>query len=244
MAYGKEHLPELAVQQIVSCADVLGATPWSWFAPLNGSGCFGGFETAAYEYVLKFGYLAQASAFPYLSGMPWRFPQGMMGSAQNGQCVGPFEPFDGPDERDVDVAGPAAVLSPWELTSLTYGATVTGYATVERSSDAATMAALVSEGPLAIVVDASAWHAYKAGVFDGCNQTGLQLNHAVQVRGVGARAYAATGGGGGAAPTPLSAARPDRARRPRPLRARAGVSSARRLRARRQAQARLLAGAQ
>jgi hypothetical protein len=235
MAYGKERLPELAVQQIVSCADVLGAAPWSWWAPVNGSGCFGGFETAAYDYVKNFGYLAQASAFPYLSGMPWRFPQGMMGSAQNGQCVGPFEPYGGPSARDVDISGPAAVLSAWELTSLTYGATVSGYATVERSSEAATMAALASEGPLAIVVDASAWHSYKAGVFNGCNQSDLQLNHAVQVRSRRARARER-----------CEASQPYR--RPRVSDPFATLpllpSAARRLRPRRKAQARLLARAQ
>jgi hypothetical protein len=31
------------------------------------------------------------------------------------------------------------------------------------------MDALVNKGPLAINVDASEWHLYSGGVFDGCN---------------------------------------------------------------------------
>lgn len=43
--------------------------------------------------------------------------------------------------------------------------------------------ALVFAGPLAISVDASAWSAYESGVFDGCNQTNPDINHAVQLVG-------------------------------------------------------------
>jgi hypothetical protein len=32
-----------------------------------------------------------------------------------------------------------------------------------------------------INVDASSWHAYESGVFDGCNQTNPDINHVVQV---------------------------------------------------------------
>jgi len=40
-------------------------------------------------------------------------------------------------------------------------------------------------GPLAISVDASAWDSYESGVFDGCNQTNPDINHAVQLVGYG-----------------------------------------------------------
>jgi len=41
--------------------------------------------------------------------------------------------------------------------------------------------AIATVGPLTISVDASAWAAYESGVFDGCNQTNPDINHAVQV---------------------------------------------------------------
>jgi len=40
-------------------------------------------------------------------------------------------------------------------------------------------------GPLAISVDASSWFAYESGVFDGCNQTNPDIDHAVQLVGFG-----------------------------------------------------------
>mmetsp|Transcript_43699 Transcript_43699/g.108143 ORF Transcript_43699/g.108143 Transcript_43699/m.108143 type:complete len:133 (-) Transcript_43699:149-547(-) len=57
--------------------------------------------------------------------------------------------------------------------------------TVEMNSDAATIEALAAVGLLSVVVDASQWHSYESGVYNGCNQTDLQLNHAVQLVGYG-----------------------------------------------------------
>jgi cathepsin L len=45
--------------------------------------------------------------------------------------------------------------------------------------------AIATVGPLTISVDASAWAAYESGVFDGCNQTNPDINHAVQLVGFG-----------------------------------------------------------
>eukprot|EP01087_Luapelamoeba_hula_P007912 TRINITY_DN194_c0_g1_i1.p1 TRINITY_DN194_c0_g1~~TRINITY_DN194_c0_g1_i1.p1 ORF type:complete len:371 (+),score=70.69 TRINITY_DN194_c0_g1_i1:42-1154(+) len=45
--------------------------------------------------------------------------------------------------------------------------------------------ALAHEGPLAIAVDASAWNKYETGVFDGCNKTNPDIDHAVQLIGYG-----------------------------------------------------------
>jgi hypothetical protein len=186
MAHGAQHLPMLSVQQLVSCAKVLGSEPWSWFAPINGSGCFGGFDSAGYDYLAQSGgYLASDTAFPYVSGLPWRFPEGIQGSPQNGQCRGPFAVFPGRGATDEAIFGPAALTEPWTPTTLTFGATVKGYGTVESNSEAATMFALNAEGPLAVVVDASEWHSYDSGIYNGCNQTDLWLNHAVQLVGYG-----------------------------------------------------------
>jgi len=40
-------------------------------------------------------------------------------------------------------------------------------------------------GPLAISVDASSWSSYETGVFNGCNQTNPDIDHAVQLVGYG-----------------------------------------------------------
>jgi len=44
---------------------------------------------------------------------------------------------------------------------------------------------LSTKGPLAVSVDASKWFLYESGVFDGCNQTNPDLDHAVQLVGMG-----------------------------------------------------------
>lgn len=45
--------------------------------------------------------------------------------------------------------------------------------------------AIATVGPIAISVDASAWSAYETGVFNGCNQTNPDIDHAVQLVGYG-----------------------------------------------------------
>jgi len=42
-----------------------------------------------------------------------------------------------------------------------------------------------TKGPLAISVDASTWATYETGVFNGCNQTSPDIDHAVQLVGYG-----------------------------------------------------------
>ncbi len=45
--------------------------------------------------------------------------------------------------------------------------------------------ALANEGPVAISVDASNWHAYDSGVFNGCDQKSPDIDHAVVAVGYG-----------------------------------------------------------
>jgi len=42
-----------------------------------------------------------------------------------------------------------------------------------------------ASGPVAISVDASSWFAYESGVYNGCNQTNPDIDHAVQLVGYG-----------------------------------------------------------
>lgn len=47
------------------------------------------------------------------------------------------------------------------------------------------MNAVATVGPIAISVDASSWHAYDVGIFDGCNQANPDINHVVVLVGYG-----------------------------------------------------------
>jgi len=47
------------------------------------------------------------------------------------------------------------------------------------------LAYLAASGPLAISVDASTWSSYETGVFNSCNQTNPDLDHAVMLVGYG-----------------------------------------------------------
>jgi len=51
--------------------------------------------------------------------------------------------------------------------------------------------ALANVGPLVINVDASTWHSYDSGVFDGCDQQNPDINHVVQLVGYGTDAQQA-----------------------------------------------------
>jgi cathepsin L len=45
--------------------------------------------------------------------------------------------------------------------------------------------AIATKGPIAINVDASTWHAYAGGIFNGCNQASPDINHVVVAVGYG-----------------------------------------------------------
>ena len=62
---------------------------------------------------------------------------------------------------------------------------LSSYKTITTNSYEDFIDAIANVGPLAISVDASAWSAYESGIFDGCNQSSPDLDHAVQVVGYG-----------------------------------------------------------
>ncbi|PRP82211.1 hypothetical protein PROFUN_10420 [Planoprotostelium fungivorum] len=64
-------------------------------------------------------------------------------------------------------------------------ANITGYVTLPTNKYKPLMIAVATLGPIAISVDASAWHDYESGVFNGCNQTNPDIDHAVQLVGYG-----------------------------------------------------------
>jgi len=64
-------------------------------------------------------------------------------------------------------------------------ARLAGYKKIPSNQYAPLMNAVATHGPIAISVDASAWGDYESGVFDGCNQTNPDIDHAVQLVGYG-----------------------------------------------------------
>lgn len=63
-------------------------------------------------------------------------------------------------------------------------ASITGHVNVIKNDAAALMEA-VMEGPVAVSVDASNWWLYHGGIFDSCNKTAPNINHAVVLDGFG-----------------------------------------------------------
>jgi cathepsin L len=64
-------------------------------------------------------------------------------------------------------------------------ATIDGYIKLPENNYTSLMNAVAQVGPIAVSVDASTWHSYAGGVFDGCNQENPDINHAVVLVGYG-----------------------------------------------------------
>jgi len=64
-------------------------------------------------------------------------------------------------------------------------AKISGYVNLPTNRAKPVINHLLNKGPLAVSVDAGAWSHYESGVFDGCNQTNPDLDHAVQLVGMG-----------------------------------------------------------
>merc|ERR1712042_279805 len=62
--------------------------------------------------------------------------------------------------------------------------TLKGYNTLPPNNQEAVMNHLATVGPLAVNVDASLWHTYTGGIFDGCDfNENIEINHVVQLVG-------------------------------------------------------------
>jgi len=71
------------------------------------------------------------------------------------------------------------------LPSDTPRATISGYTKLEENNYEQLMYAVATVGPIAVSVDASNWHSYSSGIFNGCNQSSPDINHAVVLIGYG-----------------------------------------------------------
>jgi len=63
--------------------------------------------------------------------------------------------------------------------------TGTGYVLLPRNDYNELLNAVANIGPMAVNVDASEWSSYESGVFTGCPQTDVDINHVVQLVGYG-----------------------------------------------------------
>lgn len=71
------------------------------------------------------------------------------------------------------------------LPSDTPRATISGYTKLEENNYEQLMYAVATVGPIAVSVDASNWHSYSSGIYNGCNQSSPDINHAVVLVGYG-----------------------------------------------------------
>lgn len=88
----------------------------------------------------------------------------------------PYMSYDGTD-YDCNTAKAGFLSNP--------KGTINGYVHLPNNNYTALMNAVATAGPIAINVDASTWHAYEGGVFDGCNQANPDVNHVVVMVGYG-----------------------------------------------------------
>lgn len=106
---------------------------------------------------LAYDYLIDAGGY----AEEWSFPYVSYSGATNGTCL------------------------PLNDGTTTTQAGITGYVTLDTNNATAVMAAVATIGPLAINVDASTWHAYDSGVYDGCSYDNMDLDHVVTLVGYG-----------------------------------------------------------
>lgn len=64
-------------------------------------------------------------------------------------------------------------------------AKISGYTKLPVNDYTALMNAVATVGPVMISVDASTWHSYSSGIFNGCNQVNPDINHGVVLVGYG-----------------------------------------------------------
>jgi len=64
-------------------------------------------------------------------------------------------------------------------------AVVKDYVVLPSNEESPILDAVANHGPVVIAVDASDFHSYESGIFNACNATEIDLNHAVVITGYG-----------------------------------------------------------
>lgn len=73
----------------------------------------------------------------------------------------------------------------FESSGATPVGTIDGFIQLPENNYTMLMNAIAKVGPIAVSVDASNWHSYSSGIFNGCNQEQPDINHAVTLVGYG-----------------------------------------------------------
>lgn len=71
------------------------------------------------------------------------------------------------------------------VANVTKAAKTHGFVKLPANNPDAMLATLASTGPLSVNVDASTWHLYTGGIYNGCVGPNLDINHVVQAVGYG-----------------------------------------------------------
>jgi cathepsin L len=87
------------------------------------------------------------------------------------------------DEFQVPYTEYYGVESKCVLPSDTPKAKISGYVKLEENNYEQLMYSVATFGPIAVSIDASSWHSYSSGIFNDCNQSKPDINHAVVLLG-------------------------------------------------------------
>jgi cathepsin L len=149
-------LTEVSMQELVSCMPNEDSCGGT-------GGCQGATAELAYDYLAQYG-LPELWTYGYLPNVYWNSYTGT-----NGDCL-----------RDtvLTIGHQTQPVAP-------RFATGTGYNLLARNDYDELMNGIANIGPMAVNIDATNWHDYESGVFSGCAQTDVDINHVVQLVGYG-----------------------------------------------------------
>jgi len=88
-------------------------------------------------------------------------------------------------EKDYPYVSGSGANFPCDMTKFKPAVKVANYYDLPSNQLAPVLQYVGTSGPLAISVDASAWSGYESGVFDGCDMSAPDIDHAVQLVGFG-----------------------------------------------------------
>ncbi len=158
----------------------------------------GGGDFLAFIYHVFFYLIKLIAATPTHQPHPPLPPRSCVPNPQ--QCGGTGQCSGGTAELAYATLNGTGLSSEWTYPYLSYfgqnfdkcdtarvakAAPITGYVHLPTNELAPLLNAITTLGPIAISVEASHWSAYEEGVFDGCNQTNPDIDHAVVLVGYG-----------------------------------------------------------
>ncbi|KAL5493182.1 hypothetical protein EMCRGX_G014320 [Ephydatia muelleri] len=158
----------LATEQLVDCDATIDPDNLN-----SDCGVFGGWPYLAYQYIANAGGIEEESAYPYCSGSGQCYPCVPKGYNKT-RCGPPPSYCNKTDSCDVKLNNRNFVS----------GLKVKSWIAIAKN-ETEMMAALVSTGPLSVLIDASTLQFYHSGVWDPLVCDSTDLDHAVLLVGYG-----------------------------------------------------------